>query len=117
MDASHQILTEQEFRTHIKKVSDRVLARLDSMDPDVVECQSQFGALTIIFSKGQRMILSAQPSVRQIWLAVAHLGKAHHFRYDQSTGQWLDEKNPDVELVQLLQKYLREQLNIGDLCL
>ena len=69
------------------------------------------GALTIVLSDGSRLILSMQPSVRQIWLALAAKGTAYHFSLN-SNGKWLDDKGREIELLNFLKNYFRESCGI-----
>src|SRR5690242_12502853 len=94
--------SEAEYRSRIQKVFDRIEAAFEAVDPDVAECEQAFGAVTITFSDQTRCILSAQPSVRQIWLALASRGTAYHFNYDENSGSWIDDKGQNLELIQVL---------------
>jgi CyaY protein len=101
-------MTEQEFRRLAKAVYDRIEAQFDRVDPDQVECEVAQGALTLILSDGAKWVLSQQPPVRQLWLAVASKGRAYHFDYDAAGGVWRDDKDPGVELLSHLQQLLHE---------
>jgi iron donor protein CyaY len=100
---------EAHFRDVMKRTLDRVEKSFDNVDPDLVECSLQFGALTLQFSDGQKCILSAQPSVSQLWMAVASRGIALHFNYDHTQGVWMDDKGHSIELFQYLEKFLTEK--------
>ena len=63
--------TELEYRKRIQDLFNRLEKVLETVDPDKAECEQSMGALTITFSDRSRCILSAQPSVRQLWLALA----------------------------------------------
>ena len=103
---------EAQYRGVMKDTLDRVEKAFDSIDPDHAECLSQFGALTIQMNKtgGQKVILSAQPSVRQLWLALAAKGVAYHFDYDHAKKQWFDDKGTGIEVLSFLEKFLTESL-------
>ena len=105
-----QEMTESEFRQLAKAVYDRVEAPFDAIDPDEVECEVAQGALTIMLANGQKWILSQQPPVRQLWLAVASRGQAHHFNYRD--GQWLDDKGQGLELLSYLAQLLGEEAGV-----
>lgn len=104
--------SEADYRAVMKETLDRVEKAFDSIDPDHAECATQFGALTILMNKtgGQKVILSAQPSVRQLWLALAAKGVAHHFDYDHEKKLWLDDKGQGIEVLAFLEKFLTESL-------
>jgi CyaY protein len=109
-------MEEAEFRARIQATFDVIERALESADPDVVEVEQSLGSLTLTFSGGKRCILSTQPSVRQLWLAVAHLGIAHHFNWSSSgtgsaagaAGVWNDDKGKGVELLSFLETQLRD---------
>ncbi len=100
--------SEAEYRSVIQNTLSRVEKAFYDVDPDVAECSIQFGALTIAFPSGQRCILSSQPSVQQLWMAVAAKGIAFHFDYDQATKQWRDDRGQGIEPLSFLEKFLRE---------
>lgn len=101
--------SESEFRAAVKKVLDPVESCFDQIDPDVAECFSQMGALTIQFSDRSKCILSSQPSVQQIWLALAAKGIAYHFDYSLEKYQWIEDKTKCLELTQVLKSFLIEK--------
>ena len=104
--------SEAEFRGQVQKTLDRVEKAFDAVDPDVAECTQQFGALTIQLAGGARCILSSQPSVRQLWLALAARGIAVHFNWDSTSACWRDDKGQGLEVLTLLEKVLREDAKL-----
>lgn len=102
--------TEKEYRKRIQDVFEQLENALEAVDPDLIECEQSLGSMTLTFSDGARCILSAQPSVRQLWLALARDGTAYHFNYDPRLGQWHDDKGKGVELTQFLESYLSRVL-------
>jgi CyaY protein len=105
-------LTEPEYRAKLQAVYDRVLNALDHVDPDVCEADLSQGALTIKLANGARWVLSGQPPVRQLWLAVASRGRAFHFDYDPTGDAWRDDKGEGLEVVSLLETLLREDAGL-----
>lgn len=102
-------MEEKDYRLMVKEVYARVESALDDVDPDLVETEQGQGTLTLITGRG-KIILSMQPSVRQIWLAVAALGVALHFSYDASKKSWMDDKGEGKELFAFLKTTLQELL-------
>jgi len=100
---------ETEYRKHIQEVFDRIERAMDQVDPDLAECEQAHGAMTIVFGDQTKCILSAQPSVQQLWLALAAKGVAFHFNWDASRQRWIDDKGRGIELVDYLQAQLREK--------
>ncbi len=96
----------------MKETLDRVERAFDEVDPDVAECTVQFGALTIQFATGARCILSSQPSVAQLWMAIAARGVAYHFDFDPVKGQWFDDKGEGIEALSFLEKFLMESVKL-----
>ncbi len=105
-------MTESEFRKLAKETYDRISQGFEQVDPDVAECEDALGSLTIELADGARWILSLQPPVSQLWLAVASLGRAYHFDYDDASGTWRDDKGQGIELLNHLQDLLHEVAGI-----
>jgi iron donor protein CyaY len=103
---------EAEYRSVIQNTLSRVEKAFYDIDPDVVECSVQFGALTIAFPSGQRCILSSQPAVQQLWMAVAAKGIAFHFDYDHGAKEWRDDRGQGIEPLSFLVKFLREMTGL-----
>jgi CyaY protein len=103
---------EAEYRSVMKSTLDRVERAFNDVDPDVAECLVQFGALSIIFPNGSKCILSSQPSVQQLWMAVASRGIAYHFDYDAKAGEWRDDKGEGIEPLAYLRKFLKESVGL-----
>lgn len=112
MVISAQDMSESEFRLLAKAAYDRIESQFDAIDPDEVECEVAQGALTLTLADGARWVLSQQPPVRQLWLAVASKGRAYHFDYDAGSGRWLDDKGEGVELLSCLQGLLAEVAHV-----
>ena len=103
---------EAEYRKQIQVLFDEIEKSLEGIDPDVIECEQTLGALTLTLVNKTRCILSAQPSVRQLWLAVAAQGTAYHFNFNPQTQTWMDDKGLGVEPKSFLKKYLLESTGI-----
>jgi CyaY protein len=100
---------EAEYRKKVQQVYDTIEKALADVDPDLAECEQANGVLTITFSDRTRCILSGQPSVRQLWVALAALGTAYHFNYDSASGQWIDDKGRGIELMSYMQKFIQDK--------
>jgi CyaY protein len=103
-----QRMSESEFRALAQEVYDRIGEAFDAVDPDLAEAEEALGSLTIHLGDGAKWILSMQPPVRQLWLAVASLGRAYHFDYDPASGAWNDDKGEGIELLGYLEQVLRD---------
>ncbi len=112
MNDKAEPMSESAFRQLAQQVYDRIEAAFDDVDPDEVECEVAQGALTLILANGHRWVLSQQPPVRQLWLAVASRGRAWHFDYHAERGVWVDDKGEGVELLGYLQQLLNEVAGI-----
>ena len=113
MSANDATLSESDFRRLAKVVYDRIEAEFDAVDPDTVECEVSQGALTLTLAGGARWVLSQQPPVRQLWLAVASRGRAYHFDYDATRDAWIDDKGEGVELLPHLAQLLAEEAGLS----
>jgi len=107
-----EMMSESEFRKLALAVYDRIEAKFDDVDPDEVECEVSQGSLTLTLASGHRWVLSQQPPVRQMWLAVASRGRAYHFDYEPATGLWRDDKGEGIELLGHLETLLAEEANL-----
>lgn len=87
-----------------RKRVDEVLGRLDKgfedVDPDLAESDFSQGTLGITFKQAQKLILSPQAPLRQIWAAFRD--RAWHFSLDSASGRWLDDRGQGVELFALV---------------
>jgi CyaY protein len=105
-------LTEIEFREKVQDVFSQIQKSFDSVDPDVAECEEALGSLCIELFDQSRCILSVQPSVRQIWLALASKGLAFHFNYLENSNSWQDDKGKGIELKSYLRSFLKEMTQL-----
>lgn len=99
---------EAEYRKRIQTVLSRIEKAFTDVDPDVAECEQFLGSLTITLADGSRCILSSQPSVQQLWLALAARGTAYHFNFDSTQQVWMDDKGQNIEVLSFLTSYLQE---------
>jgi len=107
-------ISEVEFRALLDGLFNRIQQSFDDVDPDVAECEVQLGALTVMLpSKRSKIILSAQPSVRQLWMAVASRGIAHHFSWDSAQGKWFDDKGRGIEAEAYFKQLLLEEVSLS----
>jgi iron donor protein CyaY len=91
-------MEEKAYRALVKEAFDRIERAFEEVDPDIVECENSQGAITITLSDKSRIVVSPQPHVRQIWLAVATQGKAYHFDFNADSKRWTDDKTHQIEL-------------------
>ncbi len=102
------MISEKEYRQILQSTYDQIEAGVGDTDPDLVECEQSLGAMMLRFADGSKCILSAQPSVRQLWIALAARGIAYHFNYNLEKKVWEDDKGKGIELKSMLQSYLKE---------
>lgn len=95
-------MEEKDYRKKVNEAFERIVKAFDEIDPDVVEAELSQGALTLTSRAKSKTVLSAQPSVRQIWLAAAAQGIAAHFNWDAASGTWRDDKGKGYELFAFL---------------
>ena len=107
-NVNEQQMSESELRALAKQVYDRINAAFDDVDPDIAECEESLGSLSIQLADGAKWIISVQPPVRQMWLAVASIGRAFHFNYDPSNQTWNDDKGQGIELLRYLEELLKD---------
>jgi len=99
-------MTESEYRQRV----DELLARLDTafadVDPDLAESEYGQGTLVVTFCQRHKLIVSPQAPLRQIWAAFRD--RAWHFRLDEASGRWRDDKGQGQELCALVARLARE---------
>jgi CyaY protein len=101
-------LSEADFRRNMQSTLDVVEKAFRDIDPDLAECEQSLGSMTITFADRSRCIISGQPSVRQLWLALASRGTAYHFNWDSVSGRWSDDKGRGIELFEFLEGFFKE---------
>jgi CyaY protein len=93
---------------------DALLARLDAgfadVDPDLAESEYAQGTLVVTFRQAQKLIVSPQAPVRQIWAAFRD--RAWHFSCDAASGRWLDDRGQGIELVSLVTSLAAEHAGV-----
>ena len=100
--------SETDFRKIMQSTLDLIEKVFTDVDPDVAECDQSLGSMTITFADRSRCIISGQPSIRQLWLALASRGTAYHFNWNASSQQWVDDKGRGIELLSFLKTYFKE---------
>jgi iron donor protein CyaY len=110
-------MNEADYRRKVLESMARIEKAFTDVDPDVAECEQSLGSLVIISrtitsADRSRLILSTQPSVRQIWLALAAKGIAHHFNYSDEKEQWIDDKGKNIELLSFLKQYFKDSSDL-----
>ena len=101
-------MDESAYHRVVAATFRRIEDRLADVDPDVLEVSRSGDVLTLTFAGGLRCILNTQRPVRQLWLAVASLGRAYHFDYDAASGTWRDDRGEGIELLGHLQRLLHD---------
>ncbi|MBE2249545.1 MAG: iron donor protein CyaY [Myxococcus sp.] len=90
------MMEEAEYTAAVAQIFKRLVAAIDAVDPDVVECDATGDMVTITAPKtGQKVIVNTQRAVHQIW--VAGKGEGVHFSFAPD-GRWLDDKDRGLEL-------------------
>ena len=93
-----------------RQLLDDTFARVDrafeNVDPDVAEVSLSQGSLTITFFEKQRLMLTPQPSPRQLWAAFRD--RAWHFDWDAARAAWLDDRGQGIDLLSLIEQTTRE---------
>jgi iron donor protein CyaY len=105
------MIAVEAYQKQLEATFNRIETALEKVDADVLECERSSGGLTLVIQQKIRSILSAQPSLQELWLAMASEGRAYHFRLTEE-GTWLDTKQ-DLELLGLLKEYFQKKLNLS----
>lgn len=105
-------MEEKDYRKKVNEAFERIVAAFDEVDPDIVEAELSQGALTLTSRARTKTVLSAQPSVRQIWLAAAAQGIAAHFDWHEASGTWRDDKAKGYELYSFLSEIIQRAADL-----
>ena len=90
--------TDLEYRKKAKELFEKWENKFLNHDPDEIEANLTQGSLVFVLNQKNKVILSMQPPLKQIWLAVAHKGIALHFDWDPGSRTWMDDKTKAIEL-------------------
>jgi CyaY protein len=97
-----------------RKLLDETYARIDrafeAVDPDLAEVSISQGTLTVLYNGKLRLMLTPQPSPRQLW--VAFRDRAWHFDWNEARGAWLDDRGQGIELYKLVEDNTRETAGV-----
>jgi len=104
-------MDEKTYRHLLDETFARVDRAFEAVDPDVAEVSISQGSLTIAFFEKQRLMLTPQPSPRQLW--VAFRDRAWHFDWDAARGAWLDDRGQGIDLFALIEWTTREVGNVS----
>ena len=94
------IIDEKTYRDLLDQTYARIDAAFEDVDPDLAEVSLAMGTLTINFGN-LRMMLTPQPSPRQLWIAFRD--RAWHFDYDTTKARWLDDRGQGIEVSELIE--------------
>ena len=99
-------IDEKTYRQLLDQTFARIDAAFEDVDPDLAEVALALGTLTITYPGNLRMMLTPQPSPRQLW--VAFRDRAWHFDWDETTSRWMDDRGQGIEVGELIEKTTRE---------
>ena len=104
MDAS-------SYTASVSSFFKRLVAAVDAVDPDLVECDATGDMVTITAPKtGTKVIVNTQKAVNQIWVAGKSAG-VHFSRADD--GRWMDDKGKGLELGQWVAECVRDASGVS----
>ena len=95
------MIDEKLYRHLLDETYARVDRAFEDVDPDLAEVTISQGALTVLFDGKQRLMLTPQPSPRQLWVAFSV--QAWHFDWNDARGAWLDDRGLGIELLALIE--------------
>jgi iron donor protein CyaY len=104
-------MEEKRYRHLLDETFARVDRAFEAVDPDVAEVSISQGSLTLTFFEKQRLMLTPQPSPRQLW--VAFRDRAWHFDWDEAKRAWFDDRGQGIELLSLIEQTTRDVAKVG----
>jgi iron donor protein CyaY len=105
------MLEEKEYRKLLDETLDRIDRAFDDVDPDLAESTLSQGALTVVMRGKDRLILSPQPSPRQLW--VAFKDRAWHFDWNGDRACWLDDRGQNIEALALVTQLTHDAAGVA----
>jgi len=99
-------MDEKRYRHLLDETYARVDRAFEDVDPDLAEVSISQGTLTITYLEKQRLMVTPQPSPRQLW--VAFRDRAWHFDWNETRGTWLDDRGQGIELYALIENTTAE---------
>jgi CyaY protein len=102
------MMDEKSYRHLVDDTLKHIDTAFEPIDPDLAECSIAQGALTILFTKGLRAIISPQPPTRQMWLAFRDRG--YHFDWDGK--RWIDDKDKALDLHKVVADITRQMTGL-----
>ena len=103
-------LDERTYRHILDDTFARIDRAFDDVDPDLAEVSVSQGTLTVTFAGNLRLMLTPQPSPRQLW--VAFRDRAWHFDWDAGTSRWMDDRGQQIEALSLIEDLTRQQTSL-----
>jgi CyaY protein len=95
-------MEEKTYRHLLDEIFARIDAAFERVDPDLAEVALSQGTLTITYPGNLRLMLTPQPTPRQLW--VAFRDRAWHFDYDPARGRWMDDRGLGIEVCKLIEE-------------
>jgi CyaY protein len=99
------------YRQCVDEAMKRLDTAFENVDPDLAESDYAQGTLVITFRQIQKLILSPQTPLRQIW--VAFRDRAWHMSLDPTSGRWMDDRGQGIELFQLITGLAQEHAGVA----
>jgi len=103
-------IDEKLYRHLLDETYARIDRAFEEVDPDLAEVSISQGTLTILFREKLRLMLTPQPSPRQLW--VAFRDRAWHFDWDTGREAWLDDRGQGIELRKLVEDTTRDAVGV-----
>ena len=104
-------LDEKRYRHLLDDAYARVDRAFEDVDPDIAEVSISQGTLTITFFEKQRLMLTPQPSPRQLWAAFRD--RAWHFDWDTAGSRWLDDRGQQIDALSLIEDLTKQQTSLS----
>jgi CyaY protein len=104
-------MDEASYRQRVDTIFRRIDEAFENVDPDLAESDFSQGSLVITFRQAQKLILSPQAPMRQIW--VAFRDRAWHLGLDEASARWLDDRGQGVELLALVSELARDNAGVA----
>ncbi len=99
-------MNESQFNQLVEETMIAIEEAIDDSGADI-DYDNIADILTLEFSNASRIIINKQTPLSQIWVAAQSGG--YHFDYDQESGLWCLNGDPNLDLMSQLSLYCTQQ--------
>src|ERR1700749_1584066 len=104
------MIDEKTYRHLLDETFAGIHHAVEAGDPDLAELPISQGALTVLYNEKLRLMLTPQPAVRQLWVALRD--PAWHFDWNAARGAWMDDRGLGLEVGKLIEDTTKAEAGV-----